>query len=450
MPSLHGLPPGALVLAAAAVPLFLHIDHQPKTTFGLGSTDVTIALSDIAILAVAAAALLEWRSRRRLAAAKAIWIAAGALLVVIAAATVYPLASDREYPFAKHAVSALKYGEYAVLAVAVPLVIRQRAHARPLFGVLVLLSIAATVVGLLQFFGLSTMYDAWRAGVRQPAFLGHHDFAALSGATLVLALATLVLGEASTRVRIVVAAGGLAGAIGMVIAGPISGAVGLVLAGTVAAFVGRRFRTLTRARAAALAGIVGAVSIGVFSMRGENIDQFLRFLGMKPGQRTTTEDVQSFAHRTVLADLASRIYWDHPIFGVGWHASGDAAAYEPYLDEVRRKYPDQPDLVFPSDEHPWGVQNTYLQTLADMGIIGGVALLGLLAAVFATALRAAWRARVGSAQLAFALVAMLWLSIVMGIWLGVGLVAGLPIDALLWLAVGLAATAAAGMEDAEA
>jgi len=449
MPSLHGLPPGALVLAAAAVPLFLHADYQPQASFGLGATDVTVALADIAVLAVAAAALLEWRSRPRLGASRMIWIAAAAFLAVIAAATLYPLASDRDYPFAAHTVTAAKFSEYALLALSVPLVIRQRSHIRPLFAVLVLLSVAATLVGALQFLGVD-IFDAWRAGRRQPSFLGHHDFAALSGATLALALATLVIGESSARVRRVVAAGGLAGALGMVLAGAVTGAAGLILAGAVAAWVGRRFRTLTRARAAALVGIVCAVVIGILALRSANIDQFLRFLGVRPAQRTTTEDVQTFAHRTVLAYIGGRIYLDHPLIGVGWQASADEPAYGPYLDDARREFPDQPDLAFPSPEHPWGVQNAYLQTLADLGILGAAALAALLAAVAVTGVRTAFASRVGSAGLAFALVATLWLAVVMGIWNGIGLIAGLPLDALFWLAVGLAATAAAGMEDARA
>ena len=41
-------------------------------------------------------------------------------------------------------------------------------------------------------------------------------------------------------------------------------------------------------------------------------------------------------------------------------------------------------------------------------------------------------------------IAAAWLLLAMGTWSAVGLVAGVPLDALTWIALGLAATAAAG------
>jgi O-antigen ligase len=71
-----------------------------------------------------------------------------------------------------------------------------------------------------------------------------------------------------------------------------------------------------------------------------------------------------------------------------------------------------------------------------MGIVGLAAFL----AFFLVPLRAAWRARPSGG------VPMLWLLVAMGVWLGIGLVAGIPLVGLTWLSTGLAAAAAAWRE----
>jgi O-antigen ligase len=91
-------------------------------------------------------------------------------------------------------------------------------------------------------------------------------------------------------------------------------------------------------------------------------------------------------------------------------------------------------IAFPTRKHEWGVQNAYVQSAADLGLVGLV----LWLAPFALALVLALRANAPpGAVAAFALLAA------MGVWGGQGLVAGIPLDAVTWLALGLAATAAA-------
>ena len=47
-------------------------------------------------------------------------------------------------------------------------------------------SVAATGWGLLQFLGVVSEFEGKRPGQREPSFVGIHDFAALSGAALVV------------------------------------------------------------------------------------------------------------------------------------------------------------------------------------------------------------------------------------------------------------------------
>ncbi len=76
------------------------------------------------------------------------------------------------------------------------------------------------------------------------------------------------------------------------------------------------------------------------------------------------------------------------------------------------------------------MQNLYVETLADLGLVG----FALLLALFAAALRTALRAAPGSA---LPLVGLGWLLLAAGVWNGIGLVPGIPLAALTWLALGL-------------
>ena len=90
--------------------------------------------------------------------------------------------------------------------------------------------------------------------------------------------------------------------------------------------------------------------------------------------------------------------------------------------------------AFPTHEHEWGVQNAYVQAAADLGVIGIV--LWLLPFLLALVLALRANAPPGAVAI-FAILGA------MGVWVGQGLVAGIPLDAVTWLGFGLAATAAA-------
>ncbi len=434
---------GGILLALALPTLLLHYVHQPTTTVALGSASIRLALSDLSAAlivggAILAGARLGWTPLRP---ALAVWLAAGALLLLVALATLYGKAQLDGYRFAKHAVTAAKFWEYALLAPALPLLLRRKADVEALLAGLVAWSCAATVVGVAQFFGAG-IASAWPAGRRQPSFLGHHDFAALSGLALALALAAVALRREWPFGRLLALAAGLAGALGLVVSGSTAGAIGAVAAALAVGGLVARRHGLPLARGAALAGIVLATAGGVVVLRGHDFDQFLRWLGIRAREHATSTQVQTYAQHTLLVYLGWRIFEHRPLQGVGWQGSSDYGSYAPYLAAAHRRFPHTAEQAFPSRSREYGVQNAYVQAAADMGVIGVGCFLGLFAVAIVAAARTALRAP--PLWSAVALLALLWLLVVMGVWSALGLVSGIPLEALTWLAVGLVAAATAG------
>jgi O-antigen ligase len=438
--------PETALLGAALPILFLHVELQPAVTLALGGDGAEVALSDVAVLAVALAAL---RAGRRLgfaplSAGRWALASAGVLLVAIAFGTVTPVLLERDYGFLDHAFTALKFAEYVVLALAVPLLVRTRADLRFLLGVLVVWAAAASVVAVLQFFGLVRDFTGIRPGQRETSFLGYHDFAALSGATTAIALAWIALGPVAGMRRSLLWTATVAGVVGVVLSGALAGFLGVTAAAGAVTLVAARRHVLTAAKVGGLAAVIGVTGAGVLALRAANIESFLRFIGVERPMDDESFAGESYVQRLALGYIGGRIFLDHPVLGVGWQATSEEWTYGPYLDDARERYPRLPEEALPSPEHPWGVQNAYLQAAAELGVGGAAAFLAALLVPLALA----WRTTMRTVAAADAVVPLLWLLVTMGIWLGLGVVAGIPLVGLHWIAVGLAIAGAAGMAPA--
>ena len=134
----------------------------------------------------------------------------------------------------------------------------------------------------------------------------------------------------------------------------------------------------------------------------------------------------------MLAYIGGRIWLDHPVLGVGFERSTDR--YGPYLADAKRRFPGQAAQAYPSPEHAYGVQNSWVQALADLGVVG----FALAVATFLVGLRLALRPPAGLELVG--LVAAGWILVAAGTWNGLGMIAGIPLQAVTWLGLGLAAT----------
>ncbi len=433
-------------MLAAAIPfLFFHERYQPELGVGIGSTTVDVRLSDLAVVVVLVAAAFA-ASRvgvAPLGAARSLWISGAALLVWLAFQTFRPVSLD-DALFDDHLVSFLKLVEYALLAVAVPLLVRRADDLTIVIGGIVLWAGVALGVALLQFFGVD-IFGAWNAGWRQPSFLGHHDLAALAAIGLALAAAAIAARRREIPAPRLFVAALVAGMLGLILAGSVAAAGGLAL-GVLALWVAsrRRFRPGGR-QTLALVAIVAVVGAGVTAVRGDALEDFLRFLGVRGDEPPI--GVESYSQRTVLAYIGLRIAQDDPIIGVGWQRSSRPEVFDPYIADARERFPDVDDLAFPAEGREWGVQNLYIQMLADAGAIG----LALLLLVGASGIVLAWRAvtRAPTPWAAGAgLVALCALLTIGAEWASLGIVAGIPLQAATCLVLGLAAAGAAAAKEA--
>jgi O-antigen ligase len=417
---------GTLVLAAAVPLLLLHADHQPH----LELSGVDVKLSDLMLLAIAVAGALAV-ARDRPAARPWLPVAVPllALMAWVFAGVAVGTASDRPYDAGDGLVSALGFAEYAVLALAVPALVRTARELQLVLWTLAAWLAVLCLVGLVQFLGADWLTTS-PAGQRQPSLIGFHDLAAAGAVGLAIGLAALVLGWELGRLRVALLA---TGGVALVLSGSLGGGLGLVGATALVVVAALAAGTLTRRRLLTTAAVVAACLLGLVALRGGDIEQFGRFLGVLPEERTTQEDVQTYSHRTLLAYFGVRVFADHPVAGAGWQSTNDFGTLEPYLADAHRRFPDVAAQAFPSPAVPYGVQNGYVQALSDLGIVGLLLFLGALIAPVLVALRSNLVFQKHRVAGAAAVVACA------GVWTAQGLVAGLPLDALAWMAVGLAA-----------
>jgi O-antigen ligase len=277
-----------------------------------------------------------------------------------------------------------------------------------------------------MFFGVVDDPEGPRPGQREVSFLGHQDYGAFTGAALAIGLAAVALG---VRHRLAIAAI-VGGSLGVMLDASVFAYFGTFLAAVAIVVVAQRLGTLTLRRVLAVAVVMVVVASGVLVLRGSDVTNYLTFLGVTKSTQVTDTGVQTGQQRTMLLWMGWQMWKDHPILGMGLDRSN--TAFQPYLAALRKRFPDQPAESYPSRANPWGVQNYYLELATDTGVIGFALGLALFAVGLVAALRRAW------AGSFCGLVAACFILVAAGTWNALGIVAGIPLDAVTWLGLGLA------------
>ncbi|HEV2592771.1 MAG TPA: O-antigen ligase family protein [Gaiellaceae bacterium] len=427
-----GASPAALVLALAVPFVFLHTHYQPHLAAG----QVDVDLTDLAMLAALGAAIWDGRTRgwAPLRAAASIWRPLGAFLVLLLLSLLWARHYDPAYGLGHHLVSALKFCEYVVLAPAAALALRTRDDRRVFLWAVALWTSFLSLIALLQFLGLVHEFEGRRPEQREPSYIGIHDLGALAGAALSMLFASIVLPPVRSRARVA----GIAGAFGVALAAAFDAVGGTCVAAIAIWGVARRRARISAVRTVSLVVLCAVVTVAAVQLRSNTIVSFLSFLGVRPpAQSTSTGGVESWQQRVLLGYIGVKIWEDHLVVGTGWQESELPHAFEPHLAAARERFSSQPAQAFPSPQHEWGVQNGVVQTLSDLGIVGLVLLAAFFFAAFRLLVRVALRAPPALARQALATTG--WVLLSLAVFTGTGLLAGAPIDAEIWLGLGLAA-----------
>ena len=212
--------------------------------------------------------------------------------------------------------------------------------------------------------------------------------------------------------------------------------LGTILAAVAIAVVTQRLGTLDASggfsRSARSCVVVGS---GVLVLRGSDVSNYLSFLGVSHAAASTDTGVQTGSQRTMLLWMGWRMWRGPPA------ARDRLRALEHRLRALPRgreaPVPGPAGAGLPLDRRTRGACRTSASSsLADTGIVGFV--LGL--AMFGTGL--VLGAPAGVQALVRRPVAVCWILVAAGTWNALGIVAGIPLDAVTWLGLGLAAVAA--------
>jgi hypothetical protein len=409
------LPFLSLVIATAAG--MVRTVDQPDTALSVAGTTVSIVPTDVAFAVLAGFCALRLLGRAALPRpARAMTAAAAALFGWL-------LLSSLLHGFDAF-VGAARLAEYGVLALGAVLFVYRRSQLWILVGVILLATTVAAADALPEFFGAPR--------VRHGGSLGPHDLAALGTMSLTVGLAGLYATAPRRRLSIAAA---VVGTVAVILPAAFASLLGLYIA--VAAMLGLAWRrdAIRRRALAITAAVVMLVTGGVFLQRTGDIGFVHEIAGTDDGRSTAS----GWSQRLVYAYVGGRVFLDNPVVGTGWYGELPPEEYARYLPDARRRFPEQPDEYFPRAGGTFIPQQTYDQVLFELGLVGAALFALLAAATVGTVLRtgAAWPRAGPDDQLAY--LPATWVGALAGALAGAALFGGIPLTAIFWLTLGVAA-----------
>ena len=257
---------------------------MPGADIVVGGSSVTVVPTDIVLAALAVGLVARIvRSRHYPRGAVALTACAGALaaLIVLTGAANGTTAL----------ITSVKLVELATLLVASVVLVERVEHLWIVVVVLVGVNAVAVVWGVVGW--------AQNPGSRQASFLGEHEFAALSTASLVVGLAALHAGHRLGRLPLFA---GIVGALGITLGAALASLLGLYIAGAVLVSLAAA-RSALRLRPVVVTVLVAlSVTAGTYALRGSDFG-FLTMAGAgqecpaRPVRRQLESTADLLVHR---------------------------------------------------------------------------------------------------------------------------------------------------------
>ena len=309
-------------------------------------------------------ALLVWMivERQRAGPAHPADVGQRQLVVFLAALalSLLPLLADAVSGSDGNVVAWLRLVQTFSLVALVPYAVRSIRDAEVLVGVIEFAVAAEIVRAITEALATNSVSERLQGGN------GPNTSGLLAGLLIVAAVHAPVPRALGLRVAM-----GVLGVIGLVMSQSLGATV--AVAGTLAIF-GLTSVPSSRARSNSLFTptrvIVLVVVAAAFAvtLRSENLPVSDNF------QRSTT------IHRVILAEAGMELFFQHPVFGVGWQRSPEAVQGRELNESLRNRFGSDVNPEFLPDQSPTGVHNAYIQIATEAGLIG---LVGFFVFLFA-------------------------------------------------------------------
>jgi O-antigen ligase len=187
--------------------------------------------------------------------------------------------------------------------------------------------------------------------------------------------------------------------------------------------------------------VTAAITVGVLALRSGDLSAFLRSVGIGERQEDTFGNAASWNERLIDAYIGGRVFLDNPIVGTGWHGELPPDEWARYLDDAHARFPDQPTSYFPAAGDVFIPQQTYDQVLYELGIVGALFFLVLAVVTICVAVRVVKAWPRGDPDAPAAYLPAAWIAALAGGLSGAALFGGIPLAAIFWITIGVAALA---------
>jgi O-antigen ligase len=400
---------GAVALSVGVVMSGLNPD-----VFSLGTAEAR--LSDV-FLAIAVAQAIFLPAQPSSTAARRVfrWIAA---VSTIAALSLGTIASEQPDFLPQATVSLTRFIATAAITWVVYRLTRGEGDLKLIAAAIVVGScIAITIAALEVQGGLSAALTG-----RYGQFFGINTIGFVSAVVLIYAVH-----RAHERALAVALASGIGGTVGVLL----SKSVGAVVVAVLGVTVIELLRAKSGSRSAGALAVAAAVIVS--SVLGFMFVQTFR-PEVVPGSGDFGRS--SATHRLILGTAGVDIFLGSPLLGVGWQRSSDPAVIgDPQItNRLRQSFTGGYSYFFP-DVAASTVHNAYIQVLAELGLLGGFALIGLVIAGFSAGRDALSKVR-GTSLAPHVALFIGWILAVLVWWNDAALFGGQPESVLAFATLG--------------